>query len=63
MAALTGWQPGFAGTPYCPVCWARSKFRTSGRGSLSMRETVIIAAACFLIFIMAAALIVHFVVP
>jgi hypothetical protein len=27
------------------------------------RETVIIAAACFLIVIMAAALIVHFVVP
>jgi hypothetical protein len=63
MATLTGWQPGFAGTPIARFAGPRSKFRTSGRGSLSMRETVIIAAACFLIFIMAAALIVHFVVP
>jgi hypothetical protein len=51
-----------------PVCWPRSKLRTSGRGSignppLEMRETIIIASACFLILIMAAALITHFVVP
>jgi hypothetical protein len=30
---------------------------------LEMRETIIIAAACFLILVMAAALIIHFVVP
>ena len=58
---------GLCGPPYCPVCWAPvevSNLRPGfSWGRSFMREIVILAAAGFLILIMAAALIVHFVVP
>jgi hypothetical protein len=59
--------PGVPGVePPRPVCWPRSSFEPPAGvplGRRLMRETVIVAATGFLILIMAAALIVHFVVP
>jgi hypothetical protein len=54
--------------PLARYCWAPVEVSNLRPGVPSgaapyMREVVIIAAACFLIGIMAAALIVHFVVP
>jgi hypothetical protein len=59
----------------CPERAPKARFAGPGRSfeppagvpfanpPLEMRETIIIAATCFLILVMAAALIIHFVVP